>query len=171
MEKSIDSYFTEILGVTYTNPREYSPLSLAYIGDSVFDLLIKTLAVTKDNKQAYKYHKEVSQLVKAEAQAEEEWIYKRGRNTKTHSTAKNATVGQYRMATGFECLIGFLYLDKQYDRMFEITRIILNHDPVETDMAEQQHKDPGKAAQEDTIEDTSTLEKSTESTDGEKDAE
>ena len=106
MEKSIDSYFTEILGVTYTNPREYSPLSLAYIGDSVFDLLIKTLAVTKDNKQAYKYHKEVSQLVKAEAQAgyimylldngllteEEEWIYKRGRNTKTHSTAKNATV-------------------------------------------------------------------------------
>ena len=49
MEKSIDSYFTEILGVTYTNPREYSPLSLAYIGDSVFDLLIKTLAVTKDN--------------------------------------------------------------------------------------------------------------------------
>ena len=69
MEKSIDSYFTEILGVTYTNPREYSPLSLAYIGDSVFDLLIKTLAVTKDNKQAYKYHKEVSQKVKAEAQA------------------------------------------------------------------------------------------------------
>ena len=55
--------------------------------------------------------------------------------------------------------------------MFEITRIILNHDPVETDRAEQQHKDPGKAAQEDTIEDTSTLEKSTESTDGEKDAE
>ena len=138
MEKSIDSYFTEILGVTYTNPREYSPLSLAYIGDSVFDLLIKTLAVTKDN---------------------------------THSTAKNATVGQYRMATGFECLIGFLYLDKQYDRMFEITRIILNHDPVETDRAEQQHKDPGKAVQEDTIEDTSTLEQSTESTDGEKDAE
>ena len=89
MEKSIDSYFTEILGVTYTNPREYSPLSLAYIGDSVFDLLIKTLAVTKDNKQAYKYHKEVSQKVKAEAQAgyiiylldnglltdDEEWIY------------------------------------------------------------------------------------------------
>lgn len=145
MEKSIDSYFAEILGVTYTNPREYSPLSLAYIGDSVFDLLIKTLAVTKDNKQAYKYHKEVSQLVKAEAQAgyimylldngllteEEEWIYKRGRNTKTHSTAKNATVGQYRMATGFECLIGFLYLDKQYDRMFEITNMILNHEPDE----------------------------------------
>ena len=75
------------------------------------------------------------------------------------------------MATGFECLIGFLYLDKQYDRMFEITRIILNHDPVETDRAEQQHKDPGKAVQEDTIEDISTLEQITESTDGEKDAE
>lgn len=142
MEKSIDSYFSEVLGVTYTDPREYSPLSLAYIGDSVFDLLVKTLAVTKDNKQAYKYHKEVSQLVKAEAQAgyithllekellteEEEWIYKRGRNTKTHSTAKNATVGQYRMATGFECLVGFLYLDRQYDRLFEITKLILDRD-------------------------------------------
>ena len=141
MEKSIDSYFTEILGVTYTNPREYSPLSLAYIGDSVFDLLIKTLAVTKDKKQAYKYHKEVSQLVKAEAQAgyimylldngllteEEEWIYKRGRNTKTHSTAKNATVGQYRKATGFEALVGYLYLKKDYDRLFELVKKVMNY--------------------------------------------
>ena len=130
MEKSIDSYFTEILGVTYTNPREYSPLSLAYIGDSVFDLLIKTLAVTKDNKQAYKYHKEVSQKVKAEAQAGYIiYLLDNGLLTddeKTHSTAKNATVGQYRMATGFECLIGYLYLDKQYDRMFEITKLILS---------------------------------------------
>ena len=136
MEKSIDSYFTEILGVTYTNPREYSPLSLAYIGDSVFDLLIKTLAVTKDNKQAYKYHKEVSQKVKAEAQAgyiiylldnglltdDEEWIYKRGRNTKTHSTAKNATVSDYRRATGFEALMGYLYLKEDYSRIVELVR-------------------------------------------------
>ena len=137
MEKSIDSYFTEILGVTYTNPREYSPLSLAYIGDSVFDLLIKTLAVTKDNKQAYKYHKEVSQKVKAEAQAgyiiylldnglltdDEEWIYKRGRNTKTHSTAKNATVSDYRRATGFEALMGWLYLRGESRRALEIIKL------------------------------------------------
>jgi ribonuclease-3 family protein len=142
MEKSLDAYFTEALDVNYTDPREYSPLSLAYIGDSVFDLIVKTIVVSRDNKQAYKYHKEVSQLVKAEAQAgyitklleqellteEEEWIYKRGRNTKTHSTAKNATVGQYRMATGFECLVGFLYLDKQYDRLFELTRTVLDGD-------------------------------------------
>jgi ribonuclease-3 family protein len=142
MEKSLDAYFTEVLDVNYTDPREYSPLSLAYIGDSVFDLIVKTIVVSRDNKQAYKYHKEVSQLVKAEAQAgyitklleqellteEEEWIYKRGRNTKTHSTAKNATVGQYRMATGFECLVGFLYLDKQYDRLFELTRTVLDGD-------------------------------------------
>ena len=134
MEKSIDSYFTEILGVTYTNPREYSPLSLAYIGDSVFDLLIKTLAVTKDNKQAFKYHKEAIHIVNAESQAgyidlleeklteQEMAIYKRGRNTKTHSKAKNASVGQYRKATGFEALIGYLYLNKEYDRLFELTR-------------------------------------------------
>ncbi len=139
MEKSLDSYFSDILNVEYTNPNEYSPLSLAYIGDSVFDLLVKTVIVTENNKQAYKYHKEVSMLVKAEAQAkyieyllendllteEEAWIYKRGRNTKTHSTAKNATVGQYRMATGFESLIGYLYLNRDYDRLFEITKQVL----------------------------------------------
>ncbi|MGN0395984.1 MAG: ribonuclease III domain-containing protein, partial [Coprococcus sp.] len=94
--------------------------------------------------QAYKYHKEVSQLVKAEAQAgyieyllendllteNEQWIYKRGRNTKTHSTAKSATVGQYRMATGFESLIGYLYLNKEYDRLFEIVKLILEKSEI-----------------------------------------
>lgn len=142
MEKSLDGYFSDILGVNYTDPNEYSPLSLAYIGDSVFDLLVKTVVVTENNKQAYKYHKEVSRYVKAESQAkymeyllennllseEEQWIYKRGRNTKTHSTAKNATVGQYRIATGFESLIGYLYLKKNYGRLFEIVRYIFEAD-------------------------------------------
>lgn len=133
MEKSIDRYFEDVIGVEYSDPKEYSPLSLAYIGDSVFDLLVKTVLVTRNNKQAHKYHKEASRIVKAEAQAnhidllmdvlteEEIDIYKRGRNAKPHSTAKNATVGQYRKATGFEALIGYLYLNKDYDRLFELT--------------------------------------------------
>lgn len=139
MEKSLDSYFSEILDVKYTNPNEYSPLALAYIGDSVFDLLIKTVVVSENNKQAEKYHKEVSSYVKAASQAqymeylienellteEELSIYKRGRNAKTHSTAKNATVGQYRIATGFECLIGYLYLGRNYERLFEIVKSII----------------------------------------------
>ena len=58
MEKSLDQYFTAILGVEDSNPAEYSGLALAYIGDSVFDLLVKTVLVSKDNKQAFKYHKE-----------------------------------------------------------------------------------------------------------------
>ena len=128
MEKSLDQYFTAILGV------EDSGLALAYIGDSVFDLLVKTVLVSKDNKQAFKYHKEAIHIVNAESQAgyiglleeklteQEMAIYKRGRNTKTHSKAKNASVGQYRKATGFEALIGYLYLNKEYDRLFELTR-------------------------------------------------
>lgn len=138
MEKSIDRYFEDVIGVEYSDPNEYSPLSLAYIGDSVFDLLVKTVLVTRNNKQAYKYHKEASRIVKAESQAnhidllmdvlteEEIDIYKRGRNAKTHSTAKNATVGQYRKATGFEALIGYLYLNRDYDRLFELIRQIFD---------------------------------------------
>ena len=134
MEKSLDQYFTAILGVEDSNPAEYSGLALAYIGDSVFDLLVKTVLVSKDNKQAFKYHKEAIHIVNAESQAgyidlleeklteQEMTIYKRGRNTKTHSKAKNASVGQYRKATGFEALIGYLYLNKEYDRLFELTR-------------------------------------------------
>ena len=128
MEKSLDQYFTAILGVEDSNPAEYSGLALAYIGDSVFDLLVKTVLVSKDNKQAFKYHKEAIHIVNAESQAgyidlleeklteQEMAIYKRGRK------AKNASVGQYRKATGFEALIGYLYLNKEYDRLFELTR-------------------------------------------------
>ena len=139
MEKSIDSYFESVLGAVYSDPKEYSPLSLAYIGDSVYDLLIKTVLVTRNNKQAFKYHKEASSYVKAETQAicidhlfnelteEEQDIYKRGRNAKSHSTAKNATVGQYRKATGFEALVGYLYLKKDYDRLFELAKKVMNY--------------------------------------------
>ena len=63
------SNFTAILGVEDSNPAEYSGLALAYIGDSVFDLLVKTVLVSKDNKQAFKYHKEAIHIVNAESQA------------------------------------------------------------------------------------------------------
>lgn len=139
MEKSLDSYFSEIFNTKCQSPEEYSPLSLAYIGDSVFDLLVKTVLVEKNNKQSYKYHKEAINIVNAPSQAEymdillpeltekELMIYKRGRNAKTHSTAKNASVGDYRKATGFEALIGYLYLNKEYDRLFSLTKLCLEH--------------------------------------------
>ncbi len=132
MEKSLEAFFEGAKGEGVIKANEYSPISLAYIGDSVFDLLVKTVLVNKSNKQSDKYHREASKVVSANAQAEymakleaeltedELAIYKRGRNAKTHTTAKNATVATYRKATGFEAVIGYLYLDGQYTRLFEI---------------------------------------------------
>lgn len=108
---------------------QYSPLSLAYIGDSVLDLMVKSYFVISTNKQTYKYHKDVSNIVKAVNQAKfvdmildelseaEMDVYKRGRNTTTHSKAKNATLGEYRKATGLEALFGYMYLKGDTDRL------------------------------------------------------
>ena len=111
------------------NAYQYSPLALAYMGDSILDLLVKKYFVTHSNMQPHKYHVEVSKIVKAENQADyidqimeelsedELDVYKRGRNTNTHSKAKNATMGQYRKATGLEALYGYLYLKGDMERL------------------------------------------------------
>lgn len=111
------------------NAYQYSPLALAYMGDSILDLLVKKYFVTHSNMQPHKYHMEVSKIVKAVNQADyidqimeelsedELDVYKRGRNTNTHSKAKNATMGQYRKATGLEALYGYLYLKGDMDRL------------------------------------------------------
>jgi ribonuclease-3 family protein len=114
--------------------RSYSPLTLAYIGDAVFDLVIRTMLVEKGNSLVNKLHKEASSLVKAGAQCvmvrlieqelseEEQSVYKRGRNAKSFTMAKNATVKEYRMATGFEALLGFLYLSGSTERYMYIVK-------------------------------------------------
>ena len=111
------------------NAYQYSPLALAYMGDSILDLLVKKYFVTHSNMQPHKYHVEVSKIVKAVNQADyidqimeelsedELDVYKRGRNTITHSKAKNATMGQYRKATGLEALYGYLYLKGDMERL------------------------------------------------------
>ncbi|MBQ8413151.1 MAG: hypothetical protein IJX12_06060 [Lachnospiraceae bacterium] len=119
---------------------QYSPLALAYIGDSALDLLVKTYYVKNSNKQTYKYHKDVTAIVKAVNQAkfvdkimdelteEEVDIYKRGRNATTHSKAKNATMSEYRKATGLEALFGYLYLKGDSTRMhFLVDKMIENY--------------------------------------------
>lgn len=110
----------------------YSPLTLAYIGDAIYELIIRTMVVSKGDRQVGKLHKESSELVKASTQAEiskslkdilteeEERIFKRGRNAKSFTTAKNASMSDYRTATGFEALMGYLYLSHQSDRMLEL---------------------------------------------------
>ena len=114
--------------------RAYSPLTLAYIGDAIYDLIIRSVVVERGNRAANDLHKRTTRYVKAEAQAkmiialqeelteEEEAVYKRGRNAKSYTSAKNASIGDYRKATGFEALMGFLYLTDQMDRLLYLIK-------------------------------------------------
>ena len=107
-----------------------SPLVLAYIGDAVYELVVRTKVISHAEATVSKLHHRSSQLVKAQTQAasvkllsltqEEERIFKRGRNAKSYTMAKNATMADYRAATGFEALIGYLYLDGQTERMLQL---------------------------------------------------
>lgn len=117
--------------------KTYSPLTLAFVGDGVFDLIIRTVVVERRNMAPDKLHKQKSRLVQAETQAkmaaalqdvlteEEAAVYRRGRNAKSVSTAKNASVNDYRKATGLEALYGYLYLDGKTDRIVELVQISL----------------------------------------------
>lgn len=112
----------------------YSPLTLAYIGDGIYEIVIRTVIVEKANRQVNKIHKATAELVKAQTQAklafllldklteEEQVIYKRGRNAKAVTRAKNASMSDYRTATGFEALMGWLYLTGQSERMLQLIR-------------------------------------------------
>lgn len=134
MEKSL-GYLREVFGLENTDIRTYSPLTLAYIGDGIYELIIRTILVEKGNTQVNKLHQRASRLVKASAQSEmveslkpylteeEMAVFKRGRNAKSFTTAKNATISDYRRATGFEVLMGYLYLTEQWERMLELIRI------------------------------------------------
>ena len=111
--------------------RTYSPLTLAFLGDGVYDLVIRTILVEKGNCSANKLHREKSAVVKAASQAkmaeallpeltaEELAVYKRGRNAKSVTVPKNAEISDYRKATGFEALMGYLYLKDETERIFE----------------------------------------------------
>ena len=114
--------------------RSYSPLTLAYIGDAVYELIIRTVLVKKGNCPVNRLHKKASSLVKAGAQSaimevieeeltpEELSVYRRGRNAHSPTMAKHATMADYRRATGFEALMGYLYLKEDYTRMIELVR-------------------------------------------------
>lgn len=114
--------------------KTYSPLTLAFVGDCIYDLIIRTVVVERANTAPNTLHKKKSEVVKAAAQAayadallpeltqEELAVYKRGRNAHSHTTAKNASVGDYRKATGLEALYGFLYLTERTDRLLFLVK-------------------------------------------------
>lgn len=118
--------------------RTYSPLTLAYIGDGIYDLIIRTIVVERGNRAAANLHKKSIKFVNAATQAamieaikedlteEEQGVYRRGRNAKSYTTAKNASIGDYRKATGFEALLGYLYLQDRMDRVIELVKLALD---------------------------------------------
>ncbi|MCR5688202.1 MAG: ribonuclease III [Lachnospiraceae bacterium] len=119
------------------DPGQYSPLSLAFIGDSIYGAVVKTAVVLDGNcpanrldKKAVKYIKAVSQAAAADyltesglLTEEELAVYRRGRNANPRTTAKNAPTGDYRKATGLEALIGYLYLKGDMERVIELIHI------------------------------------------------
>ena len=121
---------------TDKKPTQFSPLALAYIGDGVYELYVRTKVIEEhENLPAGKLHKVTVQYVKAAAQArsldalmpilteDETAVFKRGRNTKLNTVAKNASLTDYRKATGFEAVIGFLYISGENDRLNELMNI------------------------------------------------
>ena len=139
MEKSIwygfDQLIQNIPGMKEIRASDCAPLVLAYIGDCVFDLIIKTMVVGQGNRPVHKLHEETSRYVQASAQSfmmrsmqehlteEEHAVYRRGRNARSVSPAKNQSITDYRRATGFEALIGWLYLRHEYGRLTELVTI------------------------------------------------
>ncbi len=131
MEKAIKNTFH----IQEINADQYSPLTLAYMGDCAYEIVIRTLLVHKGNTHVDRLNKRASNLAKAATQSriigeiqeqlteEEMAIYKRGRNAKSYTSAKNASINDYRRATGFEALIGWLYLKGEFERMTELIRL------------------------------------------------
>ncbi len=134
MDESL-KHLEELFQLPDCQPGQYSPLTLAYIGDGIYELVIQTILVREANTQVNKLHKRASSLVKAETQSrmievlepcfteEELHIYKRGRNAKSFTSAKNASITDYRRATGFEAVMGYLYLQGNYDRIIDLVHM------------------------------------------------
>jgi ribonuclease-3 family protein len=140
-QASLAAYIRKQWDLPEQDLKTYSPLTLAYIGDAIYDLIIRTLVVESGNAPVNKLHKQVTRQVQATAQAElfhkieaqlteeELTVYKRGRNAKSFTSAKNAGIVEYRTATGLEALFGYLYLSGQINRILELIRPALNLTP------------------------------------------
>lgn len=132
MDSGLNEYLNGKFDIEKKDIRTYSPLTLAYIGDAIFDVIIRSILVNKGNTAVNKLHQRASSIVKAPTQAamanalmdeftetEQDW-YRRGRNSKPHTKAKNASTMDYLEATGFEAVIGYLYLTEQMDRICDL---------------------------------------------------
>lgn len=131
MEENLTEFFKKTLKLKEVDVNSYSPLALAYIGDAVYEVMVRTKVMNHGSTQVNNMHKKSAKLVNAGTQAEiirkliedeeltpeEIAVYKRGRNSKSATTARHATVADYRTATGFEALCGYLYLTDSLSRL------------------------------------------------------
>ena len=128
-------YVNQTLNLKKEDTIRYSSLALAYIGDCVFDLIIKSMVINQGNRPINQMHIATSSYVQASTQSlmmrgiqehlteTELGYYRRGRNAKSLSPAKNQSITDYRRATGFESLLGYLYLENQYQRLMDLVKI------------------------------------------------
>ena len=119
-EENLTRNIWQNLELAQVEPRQLSPLVLAYIGDSIYDLVIRTYLISLGNMPVNKMQSKLIGILEEQLTENELSVYKRGRNAKSYTSAKNATIGDYRRATGFEALMGYLYLDGQYDRLTKL---------------------------------------------------
>ncbi len=132
-----------LLGCEQINPNSLNPISLAYIGDAVYEILVREHLAIKGNRPPEQLHKHAVNFVSATAQAaairkisqflteDETNAFKRGRNAKVSHVPKGASVADYHNATGFEALFGYLYLTGQTKRMRELFKIICEGEEIE----------------------------------------
>ncbi len=133
----LDTFIKQFSLGERVSPKQYSPLTLAYIGDAVYELFVRTYLIKDANFPVNQLHKSAIHLVNAKAQSdlfqkikdmlteEEMQIYKRGRNTNSHPP-KNADMTDYKSATGVEALIGFLYLTDRSERIAELLQKLVD---------------------------------------------
>lgn len=137
MEESLRPFSEEIrraFGLGDSDPRTYSPLSLAFLGDAVYEIIVRAIVTDMGNTRPNRLHNMSAHIVKASSQKqvadaiepyltdEESEILRRGRNAKSYTHAKNAPVSDYRMATGFETLLGYLFMKDEQERIFTLIK-------------------------------------------------
>ena len=140
-ETMLSAVSAALPGIPRRDPRQLSPLVLAYIGDTVYDLFVRTFLVESSDLTAHKMHLAATKHVCAAAQAaafrriepflseDELAVFKRGRNAHMGTVPKHAEIAHYRAATGLEALVGYLYLSGADVRLEELMRIALSDTP------------------------------------------
>ena len=149
-----NAYIYNQFGIVEVDLKSYSPLVLAYIGDGVYELVLRTVFVGQGNRQVNKLHRLCSHYTKARAQSEivdillphmtetEKETFRKGRNAKSYTTAKNASVNDYRRATGLEALVGYLYLSGEFSRLVGLIKIgVEAYEPQEEKDAEARNRE------------------------------